>query len=201
MRRIRNVFILLATAGLVGCGSTPIEDHYYSLVLAAGDSASSQTTDSPARELIVGPVTLPDYLDHRGISLQTGPNKIQSASHNFWAEPLDEAINKVLVQDIAKSSSELSVTRHLGRQSTAAVCRLGIEFDKFHATDDGAVVSSGRYWLSNDEGRIHREFSLRRKLRADGYAHAVNELRETLRSVAALVRASIDASTTCAPAG
>jgi len=199
MKRIRFVIVVLAAAGLVGCGSTPIEDHYYSLVLAAGDPAPVEQADGHSGELNVGPVVLPDYLDHRGIGMQTGPNKIQSAGHNLWAEPLDEAISKVLVRDIARESAGLSVTRHLGRRSTTADCRLEIEFDKFHATDHGSVVSSGRYWLSNDDLRIHQEFSLSRNLSTDGYAQAVNELRETLRAVATQISTSIDTNAACTP--
>ena len=199
MKRSRIVIFVLATAGLIGCGSTPVEDHYYSLVLAAGDPAPVERTEGHSGELQVGPVGLPDYLNHRGISTQTGPNKIQSAGHNFWAEPLDEAIGKVLVRDIARGSEGLSVTRNGGRRSTTADCRLEIEFDKFHATDSGSVVSSGRYWLSNDDLRIHEEFSLSRRLSTDGYAQAVNELRETLRAVATLISTSIETSTACTP--
>jgi uncharacterized lipoprotein YmbA len=32
----RNSFFVIVLLGLMACGSNPVEDHYYSLVLAAG---------------------------------------------------------------------------------------------------------------------------------------------------------------------
>jgi uncharacterized lipoprotein YmbA len=34
---IRNSFLVIVLLGLMACGSNPVEDHYYSLVLAADD--------------------------------------------------------------------------------------------------------------------------------------------------------------------
>lgn len=198
MMRGKTILLLLATLGVAACASQPIDDNYYSLVLAADDANRSDASADATRQLLVGPVLLPDYLDRRGIVMQFGSSRVLSANHHFWAEPLDEGIGKVLVQDVAKMNAQLFVDREVGRQTANHDCRLGVEFDKFHATDKATVVSSGRYWLTSNADRVRREFDLTQRLSADGYGHAVDALRESLRSVAKLVSQSIDESAICA---
>ena len=86
--------------GLAACASTPVEDHYYSLVIA-DDEAAEPATDVATGVLIVGPIQLPEYLNKRGLTIQVDSNQLQTANHHFWAEPLDEAISKVLARDLA----------------------------------------------------------------------------------------------------
>lgn len=201
MIRVKPLILVLASIALSACATHSIDDTYYSLVLAADEGAAPAVDNDAARQLLLGPVVLPDYLDQRGINMQIGSSRIQSANHHFWAEPLDEGIGKVLVQDIANVSRGLAVDRQIGREKLHADCRLGIEFDKFHATDSATVVSSGRFWLSGNGERVRREFDLTRPLNADGYGHAVDTLRASLRSVAEMIGDAIDSSAICGGAG
>jgi len=197
MIRIRHIAAIVILCGLIACGSTPIEDHYYSLVLAADDSAARAVVSSVNAHLLIGPVELPDFLDQRGIAIQTGSNQVRMANHHFWAEPLEEAIAKVLVRDIARTTSGVSVDRDAGRWSGPGDCRVRIEFDKFHATSDSRVVASGRYWVSSGEEIVRQEFAVSQTLSADGYAHAVAALRESLGMVAEKISATIENNTAC----
>lgn len=193
----RSSFTLILLFGLTACGSNPVEDNYYSLVLAADDVTAPVGNEEAAAQLIVGPVQLPEYLDRQGIAMQIGSNQIRTANHHFWAEPLEEAISKVLVRDIADLADGVTVDRDAGRWTDAGDCRLRIEFDKFHATDRSLVVSSGRYWLSSSESEVKREFDLTETLYADGHAHAVAALRKSLRTLATQITKAIDSHSQC----
>ena len=201
--RLHSAVLILLLA-LSGCSSTPVEDRYYSLVLTTDEAAPARVAGPGAPLLVVGPISLPDYLHKRGIALQSGASQIQTANHHFWAEPLDEAIAKVLVRDIERLSGNILVERDAGRWTGNADCRVRVEFDRFHATGDSRVVSSGRYWLvslgdsaSNDLPDARYEFSVSRPLSADGYAHAVQVLRESLNVVAEKINGHIDKQSTC----
>jgi uncharacterized lipoprotein YmbA len=156
---IRNSFLVIVLLGLMACGSNPVEDHYYSLVLAADDVMAPVRSEERKAQLIVGPIQLPEYLNRRGLAMQIDSNQIQTANHHFWAEPLEEAI---------------------GRWTDPGDCRLRIEFDKFHATDRSRVVSSGRYWISSADSDVRQEFDVTESISADGHAHAVAALRRSL---------------------
>ena len=96
----RNV-VAIAALSLTACSSNPVADHYYSLVLAADDVMATDNAAVATARLIVGPVQLPEYLDKRGLIIQIDSSQLQTANHHFWAEPLEEAISKVLVRDTA----------------------------------------------------------------------------------------------------
>ncbi len=192
----RNGMLIIALFGLAACGSNPVEDHYYSLVLAADDVQASSEAETSAR-LIVGPVQLPEFLNRRGMAMQVGSNQVQTANHHFWAEPLEEAIAKVLVRDIANLANGLAVDRDAGRWTDTGDCRLRIEFDKFHATDRARVVNSGRYWISSPDSGVKQEFDLSERLPAGGYANAVSALRRSLGTLAAQIAGTIESNPQC----
>jgi hypothetical protein len=129
--------------------------------------------------------------------MQMGPNRIESANHHFWAEPLDAAIAKVLTQDIAERTDGIEVERESGRRTAEEDCRVRVEFDAFHPTNDSRVVSSGRYWISAENSSDNQAFSLSRTLTTDGYAHAVDVLRDTLKTLAQQISEDIQRNPAC----
>lgn len=197
MSGMRHIAAVVVWCGVAACGSTPVEDHYYSLVLAADDMPAVAAADNANAHLVVGPVELPDFLGQRGIAIQTGSNQVRTANHHFWAEPLEEAIAKVLVMDIAGFLSGVSVDRDAGRWTGPGDCRARIEFDKFHATSDSRVVASGRYWILSGEDIVRQEFAVSQTLSADGYAHAVTALRQSLGAVAEQISHTIENNSAC----
>lgn len=187
MNRVGNSMIVFVVLILTACASQPKEDHYYSLVLAANDVTAAARTDTATARIIVGPIQLARYLDQPGLAMQVGSSQIRTANHHFWAEPLDEAIGKVLVRDISQRVGAVAVDRDAGRWTAGGDCRLRVEFDKFHATDDARVVVTGRYWI-HDSGQAdvaQSEFNIVQTLSANGYPQAVRQLRVAIESLAA----------------
>lgn len=198
MKRARYLLPGVAILLLAACGSNRVvQDRYYSLVLAADDTAALSNDETAHARLIVGPVQLAGYLGGRGLPMQVGSNRIESAQHHFWAEPLDEAIGKVLVRDIAAHVDGVDVEREAGRFTRQEDCRVRLEFDAFHPTIESRVVTNGRYWISfGDESRRHA-FNLTRTLTMDGYAHAVDVLRSTLASLAQQIAEDVQGAPAC----
>ncbi len=197
MNHARPCFIAIVLLMIAACASRPVEEHYYSLVLAADQANVPVNDDREGAHLTVGPVLLPAYLNRRGMSIAVGANQIRTANHHFWAEPLDEAISKVLVLDASRLLDHVVVDRDAGRWTPAGGCRLRLEFDRFHATDDSRVVISGRYWVSSPKVNIRQEFHMTRSLSADGYGHAVETLRHSLGALAAKIVTSIENNPLC----
>lgn len=199
MNGIRNSLIALLAMCLAACASRPAEDHYYSLVLAADDVAPSASVDRSATRIIVGPIQLARYLNRTGLILQQGSSEIRTANHHFWAEPLDEAIAKVLVRDISRQLDTIAVDRDAGQWTDEGDCQLRVELDRFHATDDSRVVVTGRYWIhDSDSPRVEkREFDIVQTLTAGGYPHAVQQLRASLQKLSNGIVEQLADSTVC----
>ena len=187
-------WLLLLAASVAACGSNPPEDRYYSLVLDAVEAEVPQANGDAAVRVSLNGITLPPYLESRAMALQVGSNEIRVSQNHYWAEPLDEAIAKVLVRDIEKETTTIDVLRY---QDGDVDCRLKIEFDRFHATDDARVLVSGRYWLISEEGAAKVIFDNSQSLPSSGYASAVSTLRESLLRLATGIAAAIESAAAC----
>ncbi len=203
MKRIHTTALTGILVSLVACASDPAQDHYYSLVLVPGNEAPVIVADKAENNanprMIVGPVQLARYLEQPGLPIQTSESQIQSARHHFWAEALDEAIAKVLVQDIGRHMDSVVVERDSGRWTQDGHCRVRVEFDRFHATNDSRVTASGRYWIhsTTTPAVTKKEFNIVRTLSADGYAHAVRQLRAILATLALEISERTDSESIC----
>ena len=193
MMRKAVCVVLLATC-LWACGSTPQENTYYSLVLDAASSTEVLSNDAVEISVNLARIELPSFLDSRAMAMQTGPNEVRAARHHFWAEALDESIARVLVRDITQSASTVDIERDRRRD---ADCELRVQFDRFHATDDGRTFASGRYWITSEVGSRKHEFDVLRRLAVSGYSAAVSTLRESLRSVASEIAHEIGNNGIC----
>ena len=127
-------------------------------------------------------------------------NQIRTANHHFWADPLGEAIGKLLVRDISGQLDGIGVDRDAGRWTDDGDCHLRVEFDRFHATQDSRVVATGRYWVRDNanDRTTKREFDLFRVLTGDGYSHAVLQLRATIEYLADDIAEHVVETAACA---
>ncbi len=189
---MKHWILLLSVACLAACATNSVQrpERYYSLVLA-GSTQRAQLTVPVVRWVLV-PIRLPAYLHTQSIALQTAANRIESAHRHFWAEPLDDAIAKVLVAGIEQSHGGIAIERQAGRWTPVPACRLRVEFDAFHPTHDGRVRVSGRYWIATGETMSRRNFDQSATLASDGYAHAVDALRSSLDSLSAQIAVTLD---------
>jgi hypothetical protein len=91
---------LCALALLVaGCTLlTPQHDPSRFYTLSARDAASSG--GNAGLSVIVGPVTVPAYLDRNEVAVRVSPTEIKYALGERWAEPLRQSFTRVLVDDL-----------------------------------------------------------------------------------------------------
>jgi len=181
------------------CTSNTIQDTYYSL--APGTAAGSVIPALKQREsrLTLVSITLPKFLQNQNLVMQNGAHTLVPARHHFWAEPLEDGIAKVLVQGITKNASTLQVESNAGRWSAGTNCSLRLEFDSFHATQSGQVISSGRFWLQDTESKspIVQQFNYSDDLLLDGYAQTVSQLQSSLQVLASAIVSAIEDSGVC----
>ena len=183
--------------GLAACGSTPVEEHHYSLLLDALNHSTPVAEKTTDARLIVASIELPEYLRSSNLVMQVADNEVLPARRHFWAEPLDESIRHVLAHDLDRRLEATKVRR--GAKSGDG-CLLVVEFERFHPTDDARVVVSGYYTLQSAAAPVEREFDVSRSLPEGGYANAVSELRIALGELADGVATQVQSSMDCGPA-
>jgi hypothetical protein len=116
---IRRLLGLATFIGLaVGCAvSDPTQ--YYTLGPATAGSPESRESASPRSNgagadtvgIGVGPVIMPGYLDRSQIVTRTGADQVELSMFHRWAEPLEDAIARILAEEIgARVPTERIVT-------------------------------------------------------------------------------------------
>lgn len=115
-------FLLLA-----GCAGSP-EIRFYTLSTVAPKRTFGSTGFTLAS------VRLPSITDRPQILLRTGPQTVELLDDDRWAEPLDQAVPRILAQDLSL------------RQQNNGGPRITLAIDDFIADRAGVVTLSGHWW-------------------------------------------------------
>jgi len=180
-----GVAILLCHA----CASTTEPVQYYSLTLGAGQKTLAQNTSVPsdsAHTVIIEPVYLAKFLRQDGIVTQVGDNEIAIASYHRWAEPLDEAIAKLLARDLNDKTSDYHFSWMQLDAKEQAELKLRVAINEFNIKNNASVNVAGHYWLYTQSSGLKQggAFNITQPLKQDGYAHAVTQLRQAIAQLA-----------------
>jgi uncharacterized lipoprotein YmbA len=84
-----------AVAALAGCASAPT--NYFRLAVVPGP-----VNNGPALKIAVRSINIPGYLDQNGIAKAGGAYEISTFANDIWAEPLNDMLQDVAVQELAQ---------------------------------------------------------------------------------------------------
>jgi len=183
--RMITLFLLVL---LVGCRSAEMPLTWYVLAPTPATALAAPTPVDSGPALVIERIELAEFLRQAGLVLQTGPQQLQLSRQHLWAQGLDEALPRLLLQELQRQTAQhriLLATDH----AQAPAWRLRLQLDAFHALDSGEVVCAGRFQLidtATGNSRV-REFHLREGLQDNGHAHAVGQLAGLTRELAVLV--------------
>lgn len=152
--QIRKWGLLLAAPLLVACTSQSIPDRYYLL-----SPMTQQIAPGSAQAPVVGvgPVTIPSYLDRSTIVTRSTANRPEVNTGHRWAEPLDENINRTLMDNIDRMgmASRLEVFPWTSRDGVD--WQVVLDIDRFERQADGNVILTARWKLvAFEDGQIVR---------------------------------------------
>lgn len=181
----RNLLCIFIVLVLFACASSNKQVKYYSLTLNSDHQSlavANNQANTEQTHVIVEPIRLANFLRQEGLVLQVGDHEIVTANYHRWAEPLEEAIAKLVTHELNNKSNHYQFARRIGQWNQNATLQLRFEFDKFHATDNAKIVASGRYWLyeKNNTLRVDHAFNVSSSLTRDGYLHAVEKLEQAI---------------------
>ena len=185
----RLLLVCSAWLLLASCASSSPSLNYYLLdsgVEASTIVGSAQANNQGRPLVLVEEVTLSEFLRQSSLLVQLEDHEMHYALNHVWAEPLVDAIPKVLLKDLRRSSAEFNFERGTTEWFGKEAYRLKIQIDQFHPNTAQQVVMSGRYWVTESESgdTIARDFSLTESLTQDGYGHAVVKMRRLMTELA-----------------
>lgn len=183
---------------LSACSSQPIKTQYYALdnykeaLTNKNSIANKSVTKQPS--IYLHKVTMTDYLKQSGIVMLKNNHQISIANYYLWAESLEQAIPKVLSQDIAQQC-ECNVYNYVNSEpKNDKMIGIKLNVNQFGVTENGISVFSGHYQISyqnsDREGKFER-FHLTMPQKQAGYYESVKNLRSLLKTLANKIQAAI----------
>jgi uncharacterized lipoprotein YmbA len=150
MIRIRPHLVTLVILMIAGCGSSP-PVHYYGL--DAMDIAYIQDNEgSPV--LALGPFRMPEYLNRSQMVTRGSGAELIVDDVNRWAEPLDDAIHRILASNLDRMLGSVVVVAYPSSALLEIDYRLVGRIGRFNAGEDGLVVLEVQWGAADTDGNM-----------------------------------------------
>lgn len=145
MRRACLPTLLFIAALLAGCGSTPPTRHFLlEAVLVPPESATGPRIGISALEVS-------QYLLAPQLQQRDGPNVLARAPFERWAEPMDDAVERVLLLDLAAAAGTESVRLAPWPRDWVPDWELKVRIERLDAGSEGATLVA--IWSFQDGAR------------------------------------------------
>jgi hypothetical protein len=142
---------LLPALALAGCASSVPAPRLYQL--RAAPPVAVVAVASNAVLQLMTPLRLPEVLDREALLVPQGQSGVQALDGQRWAEPLRDAVPRLLRQDLAALLGEARVWTAPLPAGVAVTRQLRVEVLAFEArADRGAVRLQARWSLADPAG-------------------------------------------------
>lgn len=150
---------LAALAVLAACrlGGAPPRYDYVVLApdrRAPAPAAVTAAEDATTPIVVIGRVTLPDYLLRDEVATRAGTYGVAYAAHARWAEPLDDAFERTLRHDLA-ARLEPAFSVQVRRFSTPPAYTLFVDVIRFEQVGAGEVELWARWTVFHGGALLH----------------------------------------------
>jgi len=138
MRRLASCILLFALVAGSGCASP--RSYFYTL-----NSAAKPVTTGADYSVSVGPVSVPAAVDRPQIVVRLAPNQVAIDEFHRWASPLQDAIARVVAENLAATLGTPHVTVYSQPTAAGARYRVLVDVLRFESAP-GEVATLDAVW-------------------------------------------------------
>lgn len=150
MIRKSPYLVALVILALAGCGSSPPVQYYG---LDTMDIRYTQDEEgSPVFAL--GPFRMPEYLNRSQMVTRGSGAELIVDGVNRWAEPLDDAIHRILANNLDRLLDSVIVVAYPSSALLEIDYRLVGRIGRFNSGEDGLVVLEVQWGAADTEGNM-----------------------------------------------
>lgn len=134
---IRILSMAAGALAIAACGTTNAPPQFYTLA-----APSYEGTEAPGATLVayVGPVTVPEAVDRPQMVMSKGANEVELADGHRWAEPLKDAIPRVVAANLMQALGTRRVSGSRMASGLPADYRIALDVQRFDSTPTGSAV-------------------------------------------------------------
>lgn len=165
---VKKILLILLVLSSSACQHSPRKE-YFALSATASDARVTELT--LVNQVIgVGPVSIPEYLQHNKISYWKTPQQLFMMENHYWAEPLERGITRVLTLQLQAKHPHWRVMQFPWLNNQRPQYSLKIDIQRLDAFADHAVLEATIDWIDlRTKAVIHNQ---RIKLRQDSSANS-----------------------------
>lgn len=151
---VMTAMVLALVISLSGCAPSPDPDFFILSPLQTNDSLAGAAKDK-ALPLVVGPISLPTYLDRQQIVIRKKGQRLDIREQDRWAEPLATGVSRLLCTDLALllASPAVQESQH-GGLPRGPYLRLIMELEELDMLAGGGGRLTGRYRVQDQRGKV-----------------------------------------------
>jgi uncharacterized lipoprotein YmbA len=143
----RVTTLLILGASLWGCSIlAPQKDvsRFYTLDPVAEAHSDG---DTAPRGIIygLGPIEMPEYLDRDELALRVSPAEVTYSPTDFWAEPLQTNLTRILLQDLSALLGADRIVLYPWPRTVSVSYQVAINVLKFERTATGEALLHARW--------------------------------------------------------
>lgn len=184
--RFAAVSLCISLAILSGCASSKPTRFYTLSSLVKSETATKTTPTEQDISIGIRPVRLPEYLDRPQIITLTSTNKLKLAEFNKWAEPLNENISRVLMENLSTLLSTDYVFMFPWNRARSVEYRVEVDVIRFEGTLGDRITLKAKWTVFGDYGKkesMTRTTSYTERIEGQDYGAMVAAMSRTLEGL------------------
>ena len=158
--RHRELALRALVLGIVlGCGSgclggVSAPNRFYTLApLAALQNGADPVGAGRGASIVLGPVTIPGYLDRIQIVTRRGSEEIELGEFDRWSDPLKDGTTRILGENLAALLRENRVSVLPRRGSEPVKYSVAVDVARFEGIGGGQVALDARWRIVDGDGK------------------------------------------------
>jgi uncharacterized lipoprotein YmbA len=189
------VFVLVwLWIALAGCGSSSPSRFYMLDPLPAPQEVSRPEAGEGCISIGIGPIHVPAHLDRPQIVTRTGPNELQLSEYHRWAEPIKDAMARVLAENVSQLICTEAVVIYPWNRAVPLDYRITVEVIRLDGNPGGAVSFISRWSILDGEGKkmlMSRKSEISESVEGGDFQALVAAQSRTLASLSRQITSAI----------
>lgn len=180
---VTRIILIVSLFALCACQQSPRKE-YFALNAATTDAAQNSATIE--KVVGIGPISIPEYLQHSRISHWKTPLQLSLQENHYWAEPLEQGISRVLRLHVQNAHPHWRVVQFPWRSNQRPNYAIRVDIQRLDAFSDHSIIEAGIDTLDMRTNKIieSKQFSARVSSSSNStdIARAYSELLEQIAS-------------------
>ncbi len=147
---------------LAACQSSPQKKYFYLNTVPTTQKPLAPSTGNITTVIGIGPIEIADHLNRLQIIYSQSNNLLTVADNDYWAEPLDKGIARVLALNLIQRNDNRSFTNFPWRNDSKPQYSLRLQINSMtRANNEASIIATWELMDNNTKVNLQRRNFIR----------------------------------------